>query len=87
MLEQQVQSKIIKKLTQEGWLVLKVIKLSNNGYPDLLCHREGQTMYIEVKRPKGVLSELQKLRIKELEAKGITVKVWTDYNVDFIWKR
>jgi hypothetical protein len=44
-------------------------------------------MYVEVKRPKGVLSELQKLRIKELEAKGITVKVWTDYNVDFIWKR
>jgi hypothetical protein len=44
-------------------------------------------MYVEVKRPKGVLSELQKLRIKELESKGITVKIWTDYNKDFICKQ
>tara|TARA_R110000868_G_scaffold70477_1_gene207004 strand:+ start:708 stop:842 length:135 start_codon:yes stop_codon:yes gene_type:complete len=40
-------------------------------------------MYIEVKRPTGKLSELQKTRIKQLESQGITVKIWTDYDTDF----
>jgi len=85
MLEQAIQSKIIKKLTQEGWLCLKIIKLSKSGYPDLLCHKDGKTMYIEVKRPNGKLSEIQKLRIKELRDNGINVKVWEDYGKDFSW--
>ena len=81
--EQQIQTKIINKLRQEGWLCLKIIKLSASGYPDLLCHRNGETMYIEVKKIGGVLSELQKVRIKELRLKGINVKIWTDYEQDF----
>jgi Holliday junction resolvase len=82
--EQQIQTKIINKLQQEGWLCLKIIKLSASGYPDILAHRNGETMYIEVKRPLGKLSELQKVRIEELKKQGITVKVWTDFNTDFI---
>lgn len=42
-------------------------------------------MFVEVKREKGKLSELQKVRIKDLKEKGFDVKVWTDYNTDFIW--
>jgi len=40
-------------------------------------------MFIEVKRENGKLSELQKIRIKQLQEKGFTVKIWTDYNEDF----
>jgi hypothetical protein len=40
-------------------------------------------MYIEVKRPTGKLSELQKIRINQLREQGITVKIWTDYGKDF----
>jgi hypothetical protein len=40
-------------------------------------------MYIEVKRPTGKLSELQKVRIKELRNLGIMVKIWEDYETDF----
>ena len=83
--EQQIQTKIINSLRREGWLCLKIIKLSASGYPDLLCHRNGETMYIEVKRHCGNLSELQKIRIEELREQGIIVKVWTDFNTDFIW--
>jgi Holliday junction resolvase len=83
MLEQQIQTKIIKKLTKEGWLCLKVIKLSHSGYPDLICHRNGETMYIEVKRPFGKLSEVQKIRIQQLRSYGITVLIWTDYECNF----
>lgn len=81
--EQQIQTKIIKQLTKEGWYVIKLIKTSKNGIMDLLCHRQGQTMYIEVKRPEGVLSELQKIRIIELKKQNIDVRVWTDYNTEF----
>ena len=83
MLEQQIQTKIINKLTKEGWLCLKVIKLSHSGYPDLICHRNGETMYIEVKRPLGKLSEVQKIRIEQLRSYGITVLIWTDYERNF----
>jgi len=60
--------------------------LSASGYPDLLCHRNGESMYIEVKQSTGKLSELQKLRIHQLKEQGITVKVWQDYGIDFNWK-
>jgi len=83
MLESKIQTKIIKKLESENWLCIKLIKTNWNGVPDLICHREGQTMYIEVKRPTGNLSELQKIRIEQLKEKGIAVKVWTDFGIDY----
>jgi len=49
----------------------------------LICHREGETMYIEVKQQTGKLSELQKIRIEQLRAKGIKTLIWTDYDTDF----
>jgi len=42
-------------------------------------------MFVEIKREQGKLSELQKVRIKQLEEKGFEVKVWTDFEKDFIW--
>lgn len=83
MTEQQIQSKIIKKLEQDGYFVLKLIKCNKSGIPDLLAVKENNTMFIEVKRPGGKLSELQKVRIKELREKNINVKIWQDYGSDF----
>jgi hypothetical protein len=40
-------------------------------------------MFIEVKKPNGRLSELQKVRINEMKLKGINVKCWTAYGIDF----
>lgn len=82
--EQQIQNKIIKMLEKDGYLVLKLIKCNKNGYPDILAVKDNHTMFIEVKKEKGILSELQKARIKEMQNKGIDVKVWTDYKTDFI---
>lgn len=84
MLEQKIQSKIIKKLELNGWYVVKLIKTSKNGIMDLMALRNGITIFIEVKQPNGVLSEIQKYRIKELTSQGFECKVWTDYEVDFI---
>lgn len=81
--EQSIQKKIINQLEQEGYLVLKLIKCNKNGYPDLLAVKENDTMFIEVKKPSGKLSELQKVRINEMKSKGINVKCWISYGVDF----
>ena len=83
MTEQQIQTKIRKRLKTEGWYVIKLIKTSVSGIPDLLCLKNGNAMFIEVKQPDGKLSELQNVRIGQLLALGFDVKVWTEYDTDF----
>lgn len=78
MTEQQYQKKIIDKYEKEGWFVLKLIKTNKNGIPDLLCLKSSEKpLFIEVKTAKGIVSELQKYRIKEL----------TDFGFDAIVSR
>jgi len=48
-----------------------------------MCLRQGKVMFLEVKRESGKLSELQKVRIKELEKQGFECKIWTDYDTDW----
>jgi Holliday junction resolvase len=75
MKEQLIQSKIIKQLEADGWYVLKLIKTNKNGIPDIVAFRNNEFQFIEVKTEKGVLSELQKYRIKELQDLGFKVYV------------
>ncbi len=73
-------------MEEKGYLVIKLIKTSCNGIPDLMCLKDGKTLFIEVKQESGTLSELQKLRIEQLKSKGYEVKIWTDYGIDFCQK-
>jgi Holliday junction resolvase len=83
MLESRIQTKIKKKLEAEGWLVIKLIRTSVNGVPDILALKNGKAIFIEVKQPTGKISEVQKLRIKQLQEQGFEVKIWQDYGIDF----
>jgi Holliday junction resolvase len=83
MTEQQIQTKIKKKLQERGWFVTKLIKTSTNGIPDLLAIKYGKAMFIEVKKENGKLAPLQQMRLEELTQAGAIVKVWSDYEVDF----
>jgi Holliday junction resolvase len=60
-----------------------LIKCNKNGYPDLIAIKNGVTTFIEVKRPNGKISELQKVRIKQLREQNIKVLIWQDYEQDF----
>ena len=65
------QTKTIKNYESNGWTVLKIIRLSDNGYPDVLCMKQGEIdIWIECKEDKDTLKELQKLRIDELNKLG-----------------
>lgn len=84
MLESAIQSSIKKKLESDGWVVVKLIKTSMNGIPDLLALKDGCCRFIEVKQPKGVLSPIQTHVIKTLRENRFDVKIWTKYNEDYI---
>ena len=61
------QTKIKDFLKSKGYTVLKVIKLSANGYPDLYAFKKGYTdIWIESKESIDTLKPLQKQRIDEL---------------------
>jgi Holliday junction resolvase len=77
MTEQQIQSKRIKQLEEEGYYVIKLEKTNKNGIPDLLAIPPGaDVVFSEVKRPNGRLSALQKYRLKELAGYGFKTEVY-----------
>ena len=73
--EQQIQSKIKKYAEGKGWIVIKTIKLSEAGYPDLFMFKNGKTLFIEVKKPGGIISPLQELRQRQLRQQGFTCEI------------
>ena len=77
MTEQQIQNKRIKELESKGYYVIKLIKTNKNGIPDLIALPKGcDVLFSEVKTPKGVVSELQKYRLKELESYGFKTEIY-----------
>jgi Holliday junction resolvase len=68
------QSKIIKQYKDEGWTVVKTIKLSEAGYPDLFMFKDGVTIFREVKSGSDTLKPLQKHRLNQLIAQGFDAK-------------
>jgi Holliday junction resolvase len=75
MTESQIQSKIIKHLEKNGYFVIKLMRTNINGVPDLLAIKDGTASFYEVKRENGVVSEMQKFRIKQLISFGCKAKV------------
>lgn len=80
MTEQQIQKKITDELTKSGWMVIKLMKTNCNGITDLMALRDGVTKFIEVKKPNGTISELQKFRIKQLRSNGFEAVVMDSIN-------
>ena len=77
MTEQQIQSKRIKQLEEEGYYVLKLIKTNKNGIPDILAiPKNVKVLFSEVKTPKGKVSKLQEYRLKELDKYGFRTEVF-----------
>jgi hypothetical protein len=82
-MESTYQRKLKKHFEANGWLVIKIVRATVNGYPDLmLLHPLRPTIFIEVKDERGVLSKVQEYRIKELQEKGFIAIVTkpSEYN-------
>jgi Holliday junction resolvase len=72
------QTKTKKELEKNGFKVLKLIRLSENGYPDLLCLKDGKASFIEIKEANDTLKPLQRHRIDELRELGFEAKCLQD---------
>lgn len=68
-----IQKKVRLRYEADGWLVVKIIQTTKNGWPDLQCHKKGITIFIETKATGKTVSPLQGYRHKQLRAKGFTV--------------
>ncbi|GAA0561766.1 hypothetical protein GCM10009415_49760 [Chitinophaga japonensis] len=76
MRESKVQTKIISWLKKNGWFVLKIIQLSDNGYPDVYAYKEGRTVWFECKKTGVQKGEaLQEVRIDYLRKIGMEAYV------------
>lgn len=79
MLESKIQAKVIKRYTDQGYFVVKLIKTNKNGIPDLMMLKDGKVLFVEVKRPIiGKLSKVQEYRIKELKEYGFETLILTE---------
>jgi Holliday junction resolvase len=77
MSESTIQAAIQRNLERAGWLVVKIIQTTKNGWPDLQAVRHGETVYIEVKDVGEEPSPLQEVRHRDLRKAGARV-FWTD---------
>lgn len=73
--ESYIQSHVKQQYEKNGWLVVKIIQSTLNGWPDLQCHKDGQTIFIECKAPGKKPEPLQIYRHQQLREQGFTVLV------------
>ena len=64
------QTKTIKKYEKDGYIVVNLIKTNKNGITDLMCLKDGATIFIECKEATDTLKPLQRYRINELIKQG-----------------
>lgn len=77
MTEQQIQSKRIKELEEQGYYVIKLVRTNKNGIPDIIAIPPNtRVLFSEVKTPNGKVSKLQEYRIKELEKHGCRTEIY-----------
>lgn len=58
------------------------MQVSKAGIPDLLLLKDGVASFVEVKAENGVISDMQRLRAKELREVGCNVRFVTVNDVD-----
>ena len=64
--------------TDNGWLAPKLQWLAQTGWPDRTFIKDGKVIFIEFKKPGGVVSKKQHHWIGRIRAQGIPVAVFDD---------
>lgn len=71
--EAQIERHLVRLMRLNGRPCLKLETESGSGWPDRMLILKGRTVFVELKRKNGVLSEMQKKQIKHLGNLGHTV--------------
>lgn len=70
--EQAIQHSMLKELKRRGHYAVKIISANRAGVPDIIACINGRFAGIEVKKPGGRVSALQKHHLQEIEKAGGT---------------
>ena len=70
MLERQVETYFRKAVAAAGGVAFKFVSPSHRGVSDRIVCLQGQTWFVELKRPGGRLSPLQRVFAAEMERLG-----------------
>ena len=70
MTERKIRTKIEKFLKTDGWLVMPLSDQWVSGYPDLLCIKNGVHLFLEIKKPGGIVSKIQRYFMGQIFAHG-----------------
>ena len=70
MLERDVEAYFRKAVTARGGVAFKFVSPSHRGVSDRIVCLQGQTWFVELKRPGGRLSPLQRVFAAEMERLG-----------------
>ena len=74
-MENKVVQQIHKYLKERGWFQVNLMHISPSGIPDRLIYKDERYVWLEIKRPDGRLSDIQKHRIYEMQNMGMEVHV------------
>ena len=78
--ENEIQLQCRQYLQIKGWLVIRIQQGigCHLGISDLIAVKDGKTVYIEIKTPKGKLSQHQENFRKDIEYHGAEYLVFKD---------
>lgn len=71
--ESSIEAYLVSQIRKLGGLCKKWTAPGSSGEPDRIIIWDGLIEFVELKRPGGRLSELQKVKHKELKAQGAKV--------------
>ncbi len=77
MLERDIQAHSIRYARSKGWWCRKFASPANRSVPDYILGRDGCTLFVEFKRPGGVVTDAQKEEHKAMQAVGLAVHIVT----------
>jgi len=72
--EASLERSLLRKAKELGWLIRKVQWIGRSGAPDRLFVRNGQVVFIELKREGGWLRQEQWREARALRAQGVVVR-------------
>lgn len=75
MKESAIEQAWSRKAVKKGWMSVKNIQVSLNGWPDRMYLKDGKVFFVEFKSSTGRLSDLQKFRIEQLRSKKFHVLI------------
>lgn len=73
--EEQLEAAIVTSAENAGWVSRKMQYVGRRGAPDRLFYRHSRVVFMEIKRPGGVLSGLQRKEIRLMKERGIEAHV------------